>query len=329
MRRVPHPALPHARILSKRGIKVKRYIIKRILISAFTLTVIILIMFLLMELMPGTPFTDEKLSEDQIAVLYRKYGLDKPVLYRFWKYLTNTLKGDFGVSYTLAKNMSIRDLLAKRFPVSIHIAVLSMIMGTISGILLGTLAAVFHNSILDPIVSVISMIGNSVPSYVFALGLMYYVGYKAGWLPILYDANSEFLSILMPCIALSMTSMASIARFTRTQMIDVLGSDYILLAESKGSSRARVIRKHALRNSLIPLMTIIAPMLVSLMLGSTITESMFSIPGIGSLMIQAIQVNDYNVVISLAFIYSAMYIGVMLLVDILYGIVDPRIRVAG
>ena len=123
--------------------------------------------------------------------------------------------------------------------------------------------------------------------------------------------------------------MSNIARFTRTQMIEVLGSDYILLAESEGNKKVRVIMRHALRNSLIPLMTIIAPMLVSLMLGSTITESMFAIPGIGSLLIQAIQVNDYNVVISLAFIYSALYIGAMLIVDILYGIIDPRIRVAG
>lgn len=307
----------------------KKYVCKRVLISAFTLFVIVLIMFLLMELMPGTPFNDEKLEPQQIEVLSRKYGLDQPVLTRFWKYLTNTLRGDFGVSYVLAKNMSITDLLANRFPVSIWIALLSMLIGTVVGIILGTLAAVFHDSILDPIVSVISMLGNSIPSYVFALGLMYFVAYKAGLLPILYNAKDSLRSIILPCLALSTTAMSNIARFTRTQMIEVLGSDYILLAESEGNKKVRVIMRHALRNSLIPLMTIIAPMLVSLMLGSTITESMFAIPGIGSLLIQAIQVNDYNVVISLAFIYSALYIGAMLIVDILYGIIDPRIRVAG
>lgn len=307
----------------------KKYVCKRVLISAFTLFVIVLIMFLLMELMPGTSFNDEKLEPQQIEVLSRKYGLDQPVLTRFWKYLTNTLRGDFGVSYVLAKNMSITDLLANRFPVSIRIALLSMLIGTVVGIILGTLAAVFHDSILDPIVSVISMLGNSIPSYVFALGLMYFVAYKAGLLPILYNAKDSLRSIILPCLALSTTAMSNIARFTRTQMIEVLGSDYILLAESEGNKKVRVIMRHALRNSLIPLMTIIAPMLVSLMLGSTITESMFAIPGIGSLLIQAIQVNDYNVVISLAFIYSALYIGAMLIVDILYGIIDPRIRVAG
>lgn len=307
----------------------KKYVCKRVLISAFTLFVIVLIMFLLMEMMPGTPFNDEKLEPQQIEVLYKKYGLDQPILVRFGKYLMNTIRGDFGVSYVLAKNMSITDLLANRFPVSIRIALLSMLIGTVTGIILGTLAAVFHDSILDPIVSVISMVGNSIPSYVFALGLMYFVAYKAGLLPILYNAKDSFRSIILPCLALSTTAMSNIARFTRTQMIEVLGSDYILLAESEGNSKVRVILRHALRNSLIPLMTIIAPMLVSLMLGSTITESMFAIPGIGSLLIQAIQVNDYNVVISLAFIYSALYIGAMLVVDILYGIIDPRIRVAG
>ena len=307
----------------------KKYVCKRVLISAFTLFVIVLIMFLLMEMMPGTPFNDEKLEPQQIEVLYKKYGLDQPILVRFGKYLMNTIRGDFGVSYVLAKNMSITDLLANRFPVSIRIALLSMLIGTVTGIILGTLAAVFHDSILDPIVSVISMLGNSIPSYVFALGLMYFVAYKAGLLPILYNAKDSFRSIILPCLALSTTAMSNIARFTRTQMIEVLGSDYILLAESEGNSKVRVILRHALRNSLIPLMTSIAPMLVSLMLGSTITESMFAIPGIGSLLIQAIQVNDYNVVISLAFIYSALYIGAMLVVDILYGIIDPRIRVAG
>ena len=307
----------------------KKYVCKRVLISAFTLFVIVLITFLLMEMMPGTPFNDEKLEPQQIEVLYKKYGLDQPILVRFGKYLMNTIRGDFGVSYVLAKNMSITDLLANRFPVSIRIALLSMLIGTVTGIILGTLAAVFHDSILDPIVSVISMLGNSIPSYVFALGLMYFVAYKAGLLPILYNAKDSFRSIILPCLALSTTAMSNIARFTRTQMIEVLGSDYILLAESEGNSKVRVILRHALRNSLIPLMTIIAPMLVSLMLGSTITESMFAIPGIGSLLIQAIQVNDYNVVISLAFIYSALYIGAMLVVDILYGIIDPRIRVAG
>ena len=201
--------------------------------------------------------------------------------------------------------------------------------GAVAGILLGTLAAVFHDSFWDPLVSFLSMLGASIPSYVFALGMMYFIAYQLELLPIIYTSKEAFQSTILPSIALSMSSMSNIARFTRTQMIDVLGSDYITLAEAKGIPKPLVIARHALRNSLIPLMTVIAPMVVGLMFGSTIIESIFAIPGIGSLFIQAIQVNDYNVVISLAFIYSAIYILVMLVVDILYGIVDPRVRVAG
>ena len=293
-----------------------------------TLFFIILIMFLLMELMPGTPFNDEKLTPDQIAILSQKYGLDKPVFVRFWKYLTSVLRGDFGVSYVLAKNMPVTELLKNKFPVTIQIALQSMALGTVLGIILGTLAAVFHNTFVDPLVSFISMLGNSIPSYVFALLMIYYIAYKLGALPVLYSNSKPFISTVLPCVALSVSSMSNIARFTRTQMIDVLGTDYIQLAEAKGVSKVQVIWRHALRNSLIPLLTVIAPMVVGLMFGSTIIESIFSIPGIGGMFIQAIQMNDYNVVISLAFLYSALYIVVMLVVDILYGIIDPRVSVA-
>lgn len=305
-----------------------KYVGKRVLMAALTLVCIVLIMFMLMEMMPGTPFNDEKLTEDQIAVLYTKYGLDQPVPVRFGKYLTNTLKGDFGVSYVLAKNLPISELLKNRFPVTVRIAVQSMLLGTFMGILLGVLAAIYHGSFWDPLVSFISMLGASIPSYVFALGMMYFIAYKLGWLPVLYNAKTETASTILPSIALSMSSMSNIARFTRTQMIEVLNSDYITLAESKGISKQIIILRHAMRNSLIPLLTVIAPMIVGLMFGSTIIESIFAIPGIGSLFIQSIQVNDYNVVISLAFIYSAVYILTMLAVDILYGVIDPRVRVA-
>lgn len=306
----------------------KKYILKRLLISVFTLFFIILILFVLMDLMPGTPFNDEKLSPEMIAVLYKKYGLDQPMVVRFFKYLTNMIKGDFGVSYVIAQNMPIADLLKSRFAVTVHIALQDMTLGTLTGLLLGTLAAVYHNSFLDPFVSFISMLGASVPSYVFALGMIYFIAYKAKLFPILYTSKSPFLSVVLPTIALSLGIMANIARFTRTQMIEVLGSEFMLLAETTGSRKWEAIFRHALRNSLIPLLTIIAPMLVSMMFGSMLMESIFSIPGIGSLFIQSIQVNDYNVVITLSFIYSALYIGVMLIVDILYGVIDPRVRVA-
>ena len=144
----------------------------------------------------------------------------------------------------------------------------------------------------------------------------------------LYSSQEAFASSVMPSIALSLFTLASIARFTRTEMLEVLSSDYMLLAESKGISGSPLILQHALRNALIPIVTVLAPLIVDLMTGSLVVEKIFSIPGVGSLLVTAIQSNDYNVVIALSFIYSAMYIGIMLLVDMLYGVIDPRIRVA-
>jgi oligopeptide transport system permease protein len=167
-----------------------------------------------------------------------------------------------------------------------------------------------------------------VPSYVFALALSYTIGFRLKWLPMLFSAQNITQSSILPSISLSMFTMASIARFTRSEMLEVLGSDYMLLAESKGISGFSLIFRHALRNALIPIITVLAPLIVDLMTGSLVVEKIFAIPGVGSLLVTAIQSNDYNVVISLSFIYSALYIGIMLIVDILYGVIDPRIRLA-
>ena len=173
------------------------------------------------------------------------------------------------------------------------------------------------------------MIGASVPSYVFALGLAYIFAFKLKLVPLLYNSDKEFVSTILPTVALSFSPIASIARYSRTEMIEVMDSDYIQLAESKGLSRLAVICRHGLRNAMITILTIMGPMLVGLMTGSTVVETIFSVPGVGNLFVNALQVNDYNVAITLAFLFSAEYILMMLLVDILYGIIDPRIRVAG
>jgi oligopeptide transport system permease protein len=278
--------------------------------------------------MPGSPFNDEKLTADQKASLYAKYGLDQPIVIQFFKYVGSMLRGDLGVSYNISKNTPISQLIQTRLPISIMIGGYAVAIGAIVGLILGLIAALKHNTILDSICTIISVIGVSVPSYVFALALSYTLGFKLGWFPLLFSKNNVLNSSVLPSISLSMFTMASIARFTRSEMLEVLGSDYMLLAESKGISGASLIFKHALRNALIPIITVLAPLIVDLMTGSLVVEKIFAIPGVGSLLVNAIQSNDYNVVISLSFIYSAMYIGIMLVVDILYGIIDPRIRLA-
>ena len=306
----------------------KKYIGKRIMISLVTLLIIILVLFMLLQLMPGSPFNDEKLTADQSAMMSKKYGLDKPLIVQFFTYVKNLLQGDFGVSYVISKDTSISVLLKNRVPVSFGIGLEAVSFGAVVGLILGILAALKKNSWLDTICTVISVLGVSLPSYVFALVMAYFIGYKAQWLPLLFDGKKFFASSIMPMLALSMFTVATVARFTRTSLLEVLDSDYMLLAESKGITGRPLLVRHALRNALIPIITVLAPLVVDLMIGSLVIEKIFSIPGIGSLMIAAIQSNDYNVTISLAFIYSVMYIVLMLVVDVLYGIIDPRIRLA-
>ncbi len=305
-----------------------KYIIKRLLISLATLFTILFVLFLMLEFMPGSPFNDEKLTESQKLLLYAKYGLDQPFIIRFLNYAKNMLSGDLGLSYVINKNLDVSTMIAERFSVSIRIGLQAMILGSLIGLLFGTIAAVKHNTWIDTLFSVFSILGVSIPSYVIALGLAYFIGFKLGWFPILYNVSKPALSSVLPTISLSMFTIANIARFTRSEMIDVFNSEYMLLVRSKGVKEYKVILNHALRNTLIPIITVMGPILVGLLTGSMVIERIFAIPGIGSLMVLAIQNNDYNVVIACAFIYSFLYIFVMFIIDILYGIIDPRIRVA-
>jgi oligopeptide transport system permease protein len=282
----------------------------------------------MLEMMPGSPFNDEKLTESQKAIINAKYGLDQPIVIRFVNYIKSMLTGDFGVSYTISKNTPITALLSNRLPISLILGGQAILIGTLIGLVLGIIAAIKHNSFIDTLTTVVSVLGVSLPSYVFAMVLVYYFGFELKWLPLLYQAEAPFKSSILPTISLCMFTIATVARFTRTEMLEVLGSDYMLLAESKGINGFRLIFKHAMRNALIPIITVLAPLVVGLMTGSLVIEKIFSIPGIGSLLVSAIQSNDYNVVVALTFIYSLMYIGIMLVVDILYGVIDPRIRLA-
>ncbi|HEX3077695.1 MAG TPA: ABC transporter permease [Lachnospiraceae bacterium] len=306
----------------------KKYILKRVGISLVTLLFILLILFLMLEMMPGSPFNDEKLTEAQKVIINAKYGLDQPIFIRFGNYIKSMLTGDFGVSYSISKNTPISSLLSTRLPISLRLGGQAILIGTLIGLVLGIIAAIKHNSIIDTLTTVISVLGVSLPSYVFAMVLVYYFGFEFKWFPLLYQAEAPFKSSVLPTISLCMFTIATVARFTRTEMLEVLSSDYMLLAESKGINSFRLIFKHALRNALIPIITVLAPLVVGLMTGSLVIEKIFSIPGIGSLLVSAIQSNDYNVVVALTFIYSLMYIGIMLVVDILYGVIDPRIRLA-
>ena len=298
------------------------------MISVVTVLIILAVLFTMLHSMPGSPFNDEKITAVQRANLEAKYGLDKPLPVQFVNYLRAMLSGDFGVSYVIQKNMPIASLLRARIMVSIRIGVQAVALGTLIGLLMGIVAAMKRNSFLDTFATVVSVIGVAFPSYVFAMAMSYFIGFRLGWLPLLYSTADAARSTVMPTISLSMFSMATVARFARTEMVEVMGSDYMLLADSKGISSFRLLGVHGLRNALIPIVTVLAPLTVELMTGSLVVEQIFAIPGIGSLLVSAIQFNDYNVVLAVVFVYSIMFISVMLIVDILYGVIDPRIRLA-
>lgn len=304
-----------------------KYISKRLIISVFTLLVILFVLFFMLDKMPGSPFNDEKLTAEQFALLNQKYGLDQPFIIRFFNYVKCVLHGDFGLSYSINKDFSVTKMLVPRLSVSIIIGIQATLLGTFIGLILGIIGALNRNTWIDNLTTGLSVLGVSVPSYVFALGLAYFVGYKLRLFPILYNVDHPFSSTVLPTIALSMFTIANIARFTRSEMIEVMGTDYVLLAQAKGIKQWKLIIRHVLRNTLIAIITVMGPLLVGLLTGSMVIERIFGIPGIGSLMIQGIQSNDYNVVMACAFTYSFLYIIVMLIVDILYGVIDPRIRV--
>ena len=306
----------------------KKYILNRVLISIVTLFVILFVLFLLLEFMPGSPFNDEKLTEEQLAILEEYYGMNDPFLLKFFRYLGNMLRGDFGISYNIQANMPVSKLLAAKLPLSIRIGLQAAILGTIIGLALGVLAALKRNTIFDSLATGISVLGISLPNFVFALLLSFFLGYKLNIFPILYSTDEPILSSILPTISLAMFTVANIARYTRSELIEVLGTDYILLAESKGLRRKMVVSRHALRNALVGIITVLGPLIVNLLTGSLVVEKAFSIPGIGSLFVTAIQSNDYNVVLAISFVYSLLYIGMMLIVDILYCVIDPRIRLA-
>ena len=260
----------------------KKFVLKRTCIALLTVFLILLLLFLMLDFMPGSPFNnEEKMSAEQIADLYHKYGLDQAAL-----------------------------------------------VGTVIGALLGIIAALRKNTWVDTVTTIISVLGVSLPSFVFALLLSYFFGFKFKLFPFIYNTKNEFQSTILPTISLSMFTIASVARYTRSEMVDILKSEYYLLSDSKGLPKAKLILHHAIRNAMIRVITVLAPLIVNLMTGSLVIEKAFSIPGLGSLYVSAIQSNDFNVVLAISFIYSLMFIFTMLLVDILYGVIDPRIRLA-
>lgn len=305
-----------------------KYFLKRVMFMLITLWLISTITFFLMKLLPGSPYANqEKLSPEQIEMLNEQAGLDKPVIQQYGIYMGNLVKGDFGTSFQF-KNQPVSKLLKERIGPSVQLGAQAIIFGTIIGIILGSIAAMKQNTWVDTVATLVAILGRSIPNFVFAVLLQYFFAIKLGILPIA-KWDQGFASTILPTLALAMSPLADSARFIRTEMVEVLSSDYIELARAKGLSRMQVVFRHGLRNSLIPLITLLGPLAVALMTGSLVVENIFAIPGIGEQFVKSIMTNDYPTIMAVTIMFSAMLVVVILIVDLLYGIVDPRIRVSG
>ncbi|MDR1972641.1 MAG: ABC transporter permease [Treponema sp.] len=305
-----------------------RFFASRIGYMVITLYVIITITFLLMNLLPGTPYQDQsRLTAIQIQMLNEKYGLSKPLGERYLNYLANIVRGDFGISLQFS-DQKVSTLLKTRLGPSVRLGLQAVIFGALAGIVLGAAAAMKHNTWIDTFCSLFAILGRSAPNFVVAVLLQFIFAISLRLLPIgLW--NDGFRSTILPSLALSISPMADSARFIRAELIDVLGSDYIELARAKGMGEFRLVLTHGLRNALIPFLTIIGPMTVSLMTGSLVVENIFAVPGIGEQFTKSILSNDYATIMAVTILFSGLLVTVIFITDILYQLIDPRVRVGG
>ena len=309
-----------------------KYILKRLGFSIVTLFVLITLTFFLMQLLPGDPFTGEKqIPETIMANMRAKYGLDKPVWQQYLIYIGNVIQGDLGVS--IVYNRSINLMISESFFVSASLGIRSVIFAFIGGVLLGTLAALNRGKFWDSLTMFIAIVGVSVPSFVMASLLQYFLGLKlfqaTGLRLFAVSGWGAFNQQLLPVFALGLGTLASISRLTRTSMLDVLGQDYIKTAKAKGLGQSAIILKHALRNAIMPVVTILGPVIAGLLTGGFVVESVFSIPGLGRYFVQSVQSLDYTMIAGSTIFYGAFLIFMNLVVDIAYCIIDPRVKLEG
>lgn len=301
-----------------------KYLLKRIFYMILTLFLVATITFFLMKMMPGSPYANEaKMTATQKAIMNKQYGLDKPVIQQYITYLAGAAHGDFGISFQYS-NQPVSSLIGARLGASAQLGLQALIVGVILGIIIGSIAAMNQGTWIDSTATILSIIGKSVPNFVLAVLLQYYIGLKLGWFPI--AGWGEAAQTIMPTIALSVGPLAETARFIRTEMVDTLSSDYVELGKAKGLSRIEVIRKHTLRNSMIPLVTLIGPYAVALMTGSMVIENIFNIPGIGEQFTKSILTNDYPTIMGVSMVYCFGLVVILLITDIVYSLIDPRIR---
>ena len=305
------------------------YIVKRLLQGLLTVWFIATATFFAMHNVPGDPLlNDRAVSEAIRANLESKYGLDQPLGTQYLIYLKNLSQGDCGISFT-QENREVNDIIREHFPVSAILGILAVVFAATGGILFGALTAIYRNRLPDFIIMILVILGISVPSFVIAamsqLALVSFnslVGVTvipvAGW--------GTIFHMLTPALVLGLGTMAYLTRLMRSSMLEVVGSDYIRTAKSKGIPAPRIFTRHQIRNAILPVVTVLGPSIASITTGGFVVELVFAIPGLGRYFVQAVQQLDYTVIMGTTVFYGAFLVFMVILVDILYGLVDPRVR---
>ena len=302
--------------------KMLKYIAKRVVVSAVMIFLLVTVSFFMVKLIPGSPFTSEKMQAGNKEAIYAYYGLDKPVYEQYLIYMKNLLHGDLGVSYKL-RAISVNSIIANSFPYSLDLGMRAIVFALVMGLLLGIISAYRRGRAMDTVTMVIAIIGTSVPSFIVGFFVQYVFAVKLHWFPVAeYDS---VLHTILPTFALGLSMLASIAKYTRTSMLEVLSSDFVKTADAKGLSRFRIVLVHQLRNALLPIVTLLGPMVATTITGTCVVENVFAIPGLGRQYVTSVQNLDYTLITGLTIFFAAVLVVMNLLVDVVYAVVDPRI----
>ena len=302
-----------------------KYAMKRIVIGILTLFILVTITFFGVHAMPGDPFAQDNkvLSAEAYAAMEAKYGLDKPLGEQYVIYLRNVLHGDFGESIS-KKGQQVSDIIAKRAPVTARVGAIAFVVALSIGLMFGIVSALAKKRWVNSLITLFATLGVSIPGFLFAMLIMIVFAVKLKLVGIVgLDTPQQYI---MPVFALSLGSISSITRLSRSSLRDVISQDYITLARSKGSAEVKVVTKHALKNALLPVVTYCGPMFAGLVTGSLVIESLFSIPGIGAEFTQSITNRDYTLVMGLTIFFGAIVIVMNLISDLAAAIIDPRIK---
>lgn len=301
-----------------------KYVLKRLFISFITIWVLATIVFFLIRILPGDPFTSEKVTPQIRENMMRYYGLDKPLPVQYVKYMSNLINGDMGYSLRY-KNRTVNQIIADAFPNSAELGIRALLFAVPVGLVLGIFSSLNHNGVWDYACMIIAVIGVSVPSFIIGGLLQFVFGVKLRILPV--AEWKGFAYTILPSFALGLNTLAVTARLMRASMLEVIGQDYVLTAEAKGLPMMKIIWRHLIRNAILPVVTVLGPIVAALVTGTFVVEQIFAIPGLGRHYVIGINNLDYTLVLGLSIFFGAFVVIMNFIVDIIYGIVDPRIRV--